>query len=81
METRSKVSGGSEPLKKAIGADTKNLNFFLHARHRETNTKLGLRSSNAISGGSMGGARESGGTPYLAKQKSGPKGRHFLSQV
>ena len=27
----------------------KNLKFFLHVRHRATNTKLGLRSSNAIS--------------------------------
>ena len=45
----SKVSGGSEPLKKAIGAAKRqSTNFFLHARHRETNTKLRLRSSNAI---------------------------------
>ena len=54
METRSKLSGGSESLKKAIGAakrqsspDIKNSQIFLHASHRETNTKLGLHSSNA----------------------------------
>ena len=53
METRSKVYGGSEPLKKAIGAAIwqsghQNMSNSLHARHRATNTKLGLRSSNAI---------------------------------
>ena len=54
METRSKVSGGSDPLKKAIGGDQmavwtpKRSKLFLHARHRATDTKLGLRSSNAI---------------------------------
>ena len=44
--------GGSEPLKKETGAaisspDTKKSQIFLHARHRETNTKLGFRSLNA----------------------------------
>ena len=53
METCSKVSGGSEPLKKAKGwpfgsLDTKTFQIFPHARHRETNTTLGLRSSNTI---------------------------------
>ena len=54
METRPKVSGESEPLKKAIGAakrqsgHQKNLKFFcLRARHMAANTKLGLRSSKA----------------------------------
>ena len=47
MEMRSNVSSGSEPLKKAIGAAKRQCghqkisNFFLHARHRATNTKLG----------------------------------------
>ena len=52
METRSKVSGGSEPLKMAIWAAKRqsgDQNVFLHARHRATNMKLGLRSLNAIS--------------------------------
>ena len=49
----SKVCGGSEPLKKAIGwplgsSDTKNFHIFLHTRHRATNTKLGLHFSNAM---------------------------------
>ena len=53
MEARSKVSGGSEPLKKQYGRpnsspDTKQLSTFLHARHRETNSKFEVRSSNAI---------------------------------
>ena len=54
METRSKVSDGSESLKKAIGAaiwqsgHKKLSNFSRDARHRLTITKLGLRSSNAI---------------------------------
>ena len=52
METRSKVSGGSEPLKKAMGgggggverqSGHQKITIFLHAKHRETNTKLGLR--------------------------------------
>ena len=51
METHSKVSGGSEPLKKRIGAakrqsgHQKDLKFFCM---QGTNTKLGLRSLNAI---------------------------------
>ena len=52
MDTRSLVSGGSEPLKKAIGAaiwQSGHQKFsFFSARRRETNTKLGLRSSDAI---------------------------------
>ena len=49
METRSKVSDGSESLKKkAIGAAT---NFSRDERHRLTITKLGLRSSNALRAG------------------------------
>ena len=50
MERRSKVSGVSEPLKKAIGAaiwqsgHLKFSFFFLHARHKVTNTKLGAKS-------------------------------------
>ena len=48
MATRSNVSGGSEPLMKAIGGGgTKKSQIFLHARHRITNTKLGLISLNA----------------------------------
>ena len=52
METRSKASGGSEPLKKEIGVaiwqfGEQKFSNFLHARHRATNTILGLRSMNA----------------------------------
>ena len=47
-----KVSGRSEPPEKAIGVAKRQSGhqksqIFLHARHRATNTKLGLRSSNA----------------------------------
>ena len=54
METRSKVLGGTEPLKKSNrGGQTavrtpKISQLFLHARHKASNTKLGMRSSNAI---------------------------------
>ena len=47
MKTRSEISCGSEHLKKAVRTP-KDFQIFLHARHRETNTKLGLCSSNGI---------------------------------
>ena len=47
METNSKVYGGSEPLKKAIAAAKRQSvhqksQIFLHAKHRDINTKLGF---------------------------------------
>ena len=53
MEAGLKVSGQSEPLKKAIGvakrqSERQKISNFLHARYRATNTKLGLHSSNMI---------------------------------
>ena len=53
METRLNVSGGSEPLKKAIGAakqqsgHQKNSNFSA-CKAQDNQHKIGLRSWNAI---------------------------------
>ena len=51
MEMHLKISGGGEPLKKKRGQmavrTLKKSQFFLHAKHRATNTKLGLRSLKA----------------------------------